>query len=109
MYLQVDLDDFVKLILLHVEQEVVLGDSCCVHTHGGRLKVVSLQRERGALTVNTKEKRVEKKTCNSPCSILAHSQDSQSIYSSENVADYDFNVLSIPHLYTCDQILYTLF
>lgn len=32
-YLQVDPDDFVKLILLHVEQEVVLRDACCVHTH----------------------------------------------------------------------------
>ena len=50
-YLQVDLDDSVKLVLLHVEQEVVLCDSCCVHTHWGRLKVTSLQRER-RLTVN---------------------------------------------------------
>lgn len=50
-YLQVDLDDSVELVLLHVEQEVVLCDACCVHTHRGRLKVTSLQKER-RFTVN---------------------------------------------------------
>lgn len=45
-YLQVDLDDFIKLLLLHVEQEVVLSDAGCVHAHRGRLEVPSLQEER---------------------------------------------------------------
>lgn len=45
-HLQVDLDDSVKLLLLHVEQEVVLGDACCVHAHRGRLEVARLQTER---------------------------------------------------------------
>lgn len=44
-HLQVDLDDSVKLLLLHVEQEVVLSDASRGHTHRGRLEVLRLQRE----------------------------------------------------------------
>lgn len=44
-YLQVDLDDFIKLLLLHVEQEVILSDAGCIHAHRGRLEVPSLQEE----------------------------------------------------------------
>lgn len=44
-YLQVDLDDFIKLLLLHAEQEVVLSDAGCIHAHRGRLEVPSLQEE----------------------------------------------------------------
>lgn len=51
-YLQVDQEDFVKVLLLHVEQEVVLGDARRVHTHRGRLEVPSLQRERTTFTVS---------------------------------------------------------
>jgi len=45
-YLQVDLEDPVKLVLRHAEQEVVLRDARCVHAQRGRLEVVRLQGER---------------------------------------------------------------
>lgn len=57
-HLQVDLDDSVKLLLLHVEQEVVLSDAGCGHAHRGRLEVPSLQRE----TRRVKEKRIKRGT-----------------------------------------------
>lgn len=41
-HLQVDLEDSVKVLLLHVEQEVVLRDACCVHAHRRRLEVLGL-------------------------------------------------------------------
>lgn len=48
-YLQVDLNDSVKLFLLHAEQEVVLSDARCVHTYWGRLEVTGLHRNTSRL------------------------------------------------------------
>lgn len=102
-YLQVDLDDSVKLILLHVEQEVVLRDARCVHTHWGRLKETSLKRER-TLTVNTRERERKRTRCDVPAAYVFL----------WNVAHHDNSVCwgvfyLYTHLYTCDQLLYTLF
>lgn len=44
-YLQIDLNDLVKLILSHVEQEVILGDACSIYTHHRWLEEMSLRGE----------------------------------------------------------------
>jgi len=41
-HLEIDLNDFVKVILFHVEKELILSDPGCIHTHRGRLEVAAL-------------------------------------------------------------------